>query len=99
MKVSAQFRVYAGVCGLLAVQNSSYTLVRRFGQGVLKESASSQSILAVGEMLKGVFCLFMVMRDLHIRTSKEEDVEQSSGSSAGGSSSEKREESPTPCRR
>ena len=44
-------------------------------------------------MLKGVFCLFMVMRDLHIRTSKEEDVEQSSGSSAGGSSSEKREES------
>ena len=39
--------VYGGVCALLACQNSSYTLVRRFGHGVLKEEASSQSILAV----------------------------------------------------
>jgi hypothetical protein len=37
--------LYGGVCGLLTLQNSSYTLLRRYSSGVLKEEASSQSIL------------------------------------------------------
>ena len=65
--------LYGGACALLACQNSSYTLVRRFGHGVLKEEASSQSILAVGEMLKGVFCLYMVLRDMRVRSAKSEE--------------------------
>ena len=68
--------LYGACCALLAVQNSSYTLIRRYGQGVLKEEASSQSILAVGEMLKGAFCLYMVLRDLRrARTSGKHDEE------------------------
>ena len=65
-----------GTCALLAVQNSSYTLVRRFGHGVLKEEASSQSILAVGEMLKGVFCLVMVVRAANARSSSKHNDEE-----------------------
>jgi hypothetical protein len=66
--------MYGGVCLSLALQNSSYTLVRRFGHGVLKEEASSQSILAVGEIMKLGFCVYMVLRDKRQRTtSKGED--------------------------
>jgi UDP-sugar transporter A1/2/3 len=58
---------YVALSGVLALQNSSYTLVRRFGHGVLKEEATSQSILAVGEMLKLGFCLYMCLRGNHPR--------------------------------
>ena len=58
------YLVYGGICALLAVQNSSYTLIRRFGHGVLKEEATSQSILAVGELMKLAFCLYQVLRAL-----------------------------------
>ena len=37
--IPRQWVAYGGVCALLALQNSSYTLVRRFGHGVLKEEA------------------------------------------------------------
>lgn len=60
--ISHQNVMYIGVCALLALQNSSYTLLRRYGHGVLKEAASSQSILAVGEIMKAIFCMYMVMR-------------------------------------
>ena len=61
--VPRHWMMYGGVCALLALQNSSYTLVRRFGHGVLREEASSQSILAVGELMKLGFCVYMVLRD------------------------------------
>lgn len=68
-----------GVCVLLSLQNSSYTLVRRFGHGVLREEASSQSILAVGEMMKLAFCLYMVLRQLAAKTAKGEDSLENGG--------------------
>ena len=52
-----------GCCVLLSLQNSSYTLLRRYSSGVLKEHATSQSILLVGEVLKLSFSLIMCMRD------------------------------------
>ena len=66
--IPRQYLFYGLACACLACQNSSYTLIRRFGHGVLKEEASSQSILAVGEMMKGVFCIYMVLRDHRRRT-------------------------------
>ena len=61
-RVTRQTCIYIVVCALLALQNSSYTLLRRYGHGVLKEAASSQSILAVGEMMKAGFCMYMVLK-------------------------------------
>ena len=70
-KISQQTLIYIAVCALLALQNSSYTLLRRYGHGVLKEAASSQSILAVGEIMKAIFCMYMVTRSLPAREPKE----------------------------
>ena len=45
---------------MLCVQNASYSLLRRYSQGVLKEAASPSSMLLVGELIKArtvlVFC-------------------------------------------
>lgn len=62
VQVSSATMCYVGCCVLLALQNSSYTLLRRYGHGVLKEEASSQSILAVGEIMKASFSMYMVVR-------------------------------------
>ncbi len=70
-RITRQTCIYIAVCALLALQNSSYTLLRRYGHGVLKEAASSQSILAVGEIMKAGFCMYMVMRSRASRESKE----------------------------
>ena len=56
-----------------ACPDGRYTLLRRYGQGVLKERASSQSILAVGEMMKAAFCMYMVIRARHVRATKGAD--------------------------
>jgi len=69
--ISRQTCIYIGVCAMLTLQNSSYTLLRRYGHGVLKEAATSQSILAVGEMMKALFCMYMVMRSRASREAKE----------------------------
>jgi len=53
----------AGACTLLSLQNSSYTLLRRYSTGVLHERASSQAILAVGELIKLAFSFCMIMRE------------------------------------
>jgi len=53
----------AGICAMLSVQNSAYTLLRRYSSGVLREPASSQSILAVGEILKLMFSISMIARE------------------------------------
>lgn len=62
----------SGCCLLLTLQNSSYTLLRRYSSGVLHEQATSQSILAVGEILKGAFCAVMVFRGNEGRCGKRE---------------------------
>jgi len=61
----------SGCCLLLTLQNSSYTLLRRYSSGVLHEQASSQSILAVGEIFKGAFCAYMVLAGNGSRCSKQ----------------------------
>ena len=60
---SSSVLLYGGICVSLAVQNSAYTLLRRYSTGVLNEEASSASILAMGEVLKCAFCLAMALRD------------------------------------
>mmetsp|Transcript_45428 Transcript_45428/g.119320 ORF Transcript_45428/g.119320 Transcript_45428/m.119320 type:complete len:366 (+) Transcript_45428:99-1196(+) len=70
-RLPRQTLIYVAVCALLALQNSSYTLLRRYGHGVLKEAASSQSILAVGEIMKATFCMYMVVRSRASREVKE----------------------------
>ena len=62
LRVSVDAALRIGVCALLCLQNSTYTLTRRYGSGVLKEAASSQSILAVGELMKLGFSVFMIYR-------------------------------------
>ena len=73
-KMSSGAMLTGGCCVLLTLQNSSYTLLRRYSSGVLHEQASSQSILAVGEILKGVFCGVMVSRGLQNRNDKQVDL-------------------------
>ena len=62
IRVSVDAALRVGVCVLLCMQNSAYTLSRRYGSGVLKEAASSQSILAVGEIMKLLFSVAMIRR-------------------------------------
>ena len=62
IRVSVDAAIRIGVCVLLCIQNSAYTLSRRYGSGVLKEAASSQSILAVGEIMKLLFSVVMIRR-------------------------------------
>ena len=61
--VSHSALLKVGACVLLCLQNSSYTLLRRYSSGVLKERASSQSILAAGEAMKLGFSAIMVWRE------------------------------------
>ena len=51
---------------LLTLQNSSYTLLRRYSSGVLHEEASSQSILAVSFFVVHVCtgCVRMCMKQV-----------------------------------
>jgi len=46
--------------GLLAVQNSSSTLLRRYSKGVLKETYSSSSLLGVTEVMKFMVSFLMI---------------------------------------
>ena len=62
IRVSVDAALRVGVCVALCMQNSAYTLSRRYGSGVLKETASSQSILAVGEIMKLLFSAAMIRR-------------------------------------
>lgn len=60
MKVSA---LRTAVLVLLCLQNSVYTLLRRYSQGVLKEKYSYAAVLLVGELIKlvcsGFFAAFL----------------------------------------
>ena len=61
-RVSLPTAIRGGCCVLLCVQNSAYTLMRRYGSGVVKEAATSQSILAVGEIMKLCFSIGMIRK-------------------------------------
>lgn len=61
-RISLPTAIRIGCCAMLCVQNSAYTLMRRYGSGVVKEAASSQSILAVGEIMKLCFSVGMIRK-------------------------------------
>ena len=69
--VSHSALLKVGACVLLCLQNSSYTLLRRYSSGVLKERASSQSILAAGEAMKLGFSAIMVWHEMRRSETKE----------------------------
>jgi len=52
--------IRASVLIVLCLQNSIYTLLRRYSQGVLRESASKYEILLVGELIKIVFSVHRI---------------------------------------
>mmetsp|Transcript_19849 Transcript_19849/g.49655 ORF Transcript_19849/g.49655 Transcript_19849/m.49655 type:complete len:355 (+) Transcript_19849:159-1223(+) len=56
---------YMQVAILIATctQNTGYVLLRRFSQGVLREKASPAAILLVGEIMKLVTSMAMIVRD------------------------------------
>lgn len=49
---------------ILCLQNSIFTVLRRYSQGVLKEIYSKHEVLLVGEVIKIVFSAWMISKDL-----------------------------------
>ena len=49
---------------ILCLQNSIFTVLRRYSQGVLKERYSSYEVLLLGEVVKLVFSAFMIHSSL-----------------------------------
>jgi len=49
---------------ILCLQNSLFTVLRRYSQGVLQESYSKHEVLLVGEIIKIAFSAWMISKDL-----------------------------------
>ena len=49
---------------ILCLQNSIFTVLRRYSQGVLREVYSKHEVLLVGELIKMAFSAWMISRDL-----------------------------------
>ena len=49
---------------ILCLQNSMFTVMRRYSQGVLKEVYSKHEVLLVGEIIKMGFSAWMISKDL-----------------------------------
>mmetsp|Transcript_25296 Transcript_25296/g.38239 ORF Transcript_25296/g.38239 Transcript_25296/m.38239 type:complete len:385 (+) Transcript_25296:114-1268(+) len=49
---------------ILCLQNSMFTILRRYSQGVLKEIYSKHEVLLVGELIKLVFSAIIIQRNL-----------------------------------
>ncbi|ACO61146.1 Drug/Metabolite transporter superfamily [Micromonas commoda] len=49
--------------GILAVENTASMLARRYAVGVIRLKFSKNAVLAVNELMKLAFCLFMATRD------------------------------------
>jgi len=48
------------VLAVLCLQNSIFTVLRRYSQGVLQEKYSSYEVLLLGEIIKAVFSIYMI---------------------------------------
>lgn len=60
--------IKVGVLLILCFQNSMFTLLRRYSQGVLKEAYSKYEVLLVGEVIKMVFSALMIAQSLPNKT-------------------------------
>jgi len=49
---------------ILCLQNSLFTVLRRYSQGVLREVYSKHEVLLVGEVIKMAFSAWMISKDL-----------------------------------
>lgn len=49
---------------ILCLQNSIFTVLRRYSQGVLREVYSKHEVLLVGELIKMAFSAWMISKDL-----------------------------------
>ena len=49
--------------GILAVENTASMLARRYAVGIIRLKFSKNAVLAVNELMKLAFCLFMTTRD------------------------------------
>lgn len=54
---------------ILCLQNSMFTVLRRYSQGILKETYSKHEVLLVGEVMKMVYAAWMISSDLAPQTS------------------------------
>mmetsp|Transcript_39 Transcript_39/g.191 ORF Transcript_39/g.191 Transcript_39/m.191 type:complete len:426 (-) Transcript_39:123-1400(-) len=65
---------------ILCLQNSMFTLLRRYSQGVLKEMYSKYEVLLAGEMIKMVFSAWMIYGTFTQQlNNKQEGVSPTSG--------------------
>jgi hypothetical protein len=70
VKVHRKMSLFRTLCGcnsvrlmvlvVLSLQNSMFTVLRRYSQGVLKETYSKYEVLLVGEVIKMVFSAYMI---------------------------------------
>jgi len=62
--VSFMSSMRMAVLVILCLQNSLFTVLRRYSQGVLREVYSKHEVLLVGEIIKIVFSAWMISKDL-----------------------------------
>ena len=63
---------------ILSLQNSLFTVLRRYSQGVLHEDYSKYEVLLVGEIIKMIFSAYMIRKQLLEHTTGSNNVEDSS---------------------
>jgi len=71
---------------VLCLQNSLYTILRRYSQGVLRETYSKNELLVVAELIKIVFSAWMIQRTVLSRASSDDG---SGGGKDGGTPASK----------
>jgi Nucleotide-sugar transporter len=62
---------------VLSLQNSLFTVLRRYSQGILREEYSKYEVLLAGEIIKMLFSAFMIRKQLLEHTASSNVVEES----------------------
>lgn len=55
---------------ILCLQNSLFTVLRRYSQGILKEDYSKHEVLLFGEVVKVLFSAYMVSKQSEVTERK-----------------------------
>jgi Nucleotide-sugar transporter len=61
---------------VLSLQNSLFTVLRRYSQGILKEKYSTYECLLLGEIIKIIFSAYMIRSQLDTEQQKQRDVKR-----------------------
>eukprot|EP00558_Chaetoceros_sp_UNC1202_P002977 CAMPEP_0197234280 /NCGR_PEP_ID=MMETSP1429-20130617/2060_1 /TAXON_ID=49237 /ORGANISM="Chaetoceros sp., Strain UNC1202" /LENGTH=387 /DNA_ID=CAMNT_0042692645 /DNA_START=83 /DNA_END=1246 /DNA_ORIENTATION=+ len=62
---------------VLCLQNSIFTVLRRYSQGVLKEQYSKYEVLLVGEIIKMIFSAYVISTQLSSSPTSDSDIKNS----------------------